>query len=270
MSYSLLFADDFTRPDSAIVGNGWTEDNAAVFEVLSNTCKATGNVAGYAANIMRSPISSNFTDGKVVVDFTWTTGAVPQIYARLAAAAANGYLVYHTTGNLRLARITSGTLTTLDNVNVTLVAGTNYRLTLEINGNNKIAVLRDIDTATDLFTLTDSADTTYTVSGYTGLSIHDAGTVTYDNFESFELLPSTITSEIIKNYSGTVRASESGWIANIYDIATGVLVVRKTGLTTDSNGVITFSDSALSGSTSYRVDLDDGAGNFGSKEYITT
>lgn len=269
MAYNSLFADAFTRADSATVGNGWVEDNAAVFEILSNACKATGNAAGFAANIMRAPASANFVDGKAVVEFTHTAGAVPQLYLRLAAAAASGYLVYWNT-TLRLSKITTGTLVDLDTQTYALAVGTNYRLTFEIQGNNKTVVLHDMDAVSDVVTLTDSADSTYTSSGYTALSIHDSGTATYDNFESFELLPATITSDAIKNYSGTIRASETGWIANVYNTTTGALVVRKTGLSTDASGIITFNDAAMATGTSYRVDFDDGAGNFGSKEYTAT
>lgn len=68
----------------------------------------------------------------------------------------------------------------------------------------------------------------------------------------------SITTEPLKNNTGTVLASTGAIIANVYNISTGALVVRKTGLTSDASGVVTFSDAALSGGTTYIVQLTIG------------
>lgn len=62
-----------------------------------------------------------------------------------------------------------------------------------------------------------------------------------------------IVTEPLKNNTGTVLASTGSIIANVYNLSTGALVVRKTGLTSDANGVIQFTDASLSASTTYLV-----------------
>jgi hypothetical protein len=67
-----------------------------------------------------------------------------------------------------------------------------------------------------------------------------------------------------------VQASQSGWIANVYNKTTGALVLRVTGLSTDAFGQLTFTDVALTAGTTYRVDLDNGLTLYGNKEYAAT
>ena len=64
--------------------------------------------------------------------------------------------------------------------------------------------------------------------------------------------PST-TTDPIKNNTGQLLADETGVIADVYDTTNGALVVRKTGLTSDVSGVVTFSDALMSAATEYRV-----------------
>lgn len=61
----------------------------------------------------------------------------------------------------------------------------------------------------------------------------------------------TITTPPIKNNTGTVRASLSGWTVNVYDATTGALVVQKTGLSTDASGVLTITDELIVPTTTY-------------------
>ena len=62
-----------------------------------------------------------------------------------------------------------------------------------------------------------------------------------------------ITTEPIKNNTGQLLFSETGVIADVYDTTDGTLVVRKTGLTSDVSGIVTFSDALMSAATQYRV-----------------
>lgn len=65
----------------------------------------------------------------------------------------------------------------------------------------------------------------------------------------------TITTEALKNNTGTLLASQSGIEACVYSLTDGSLVVRKTGLTSDASGIVSFSDAALSAGTTYRVTI---------------
>lgn len=61
----------------------------------------------------------------------------------------------------------------------------------------------------------------------------------------------TITTPALKNNTGTILASLSGWTVNVYNASTGALVVQKTGLTTSAGGVLTVSDAAITTGTTY-------------------
>lgn len=61
----------------------------------------------------------------------------------------------------------------------------------------------------------------------------------------------TLTTLPMKNNTGTLLASETGIVLNIYDQATGALVVQKTGVTTDSSGIATVTDALIVGGTTY-------------------
>lgn len=63
----------------------------------------------------------------------------------------------------------------------------------------------------------------------------------------------TITTEELANNSGTILSSQSGIEANVYSISDGSHILRKTGLTSDGSGVVTFTDAALIPGTTYRV-----------------
>jgi len=267
----MSFTDDFTRADSAAVGNGWTEGVSGSGEILTNALKVTGNTP-FEDNICYAPAGGDFQDGTVQVDFTFVNmGAGPQIYARFNAGTESGYLLFLSgTGTaLTLTKLDAGVVngTFLDTTAVTVAEGTNYRLTLTLNGNTKTGVLRNLDTATDLATVTESADATYTASGSTAVGAATAGSVTYDNFSSVPASSGTITTSPIKNYSGVLQASQSGWIANIYNPTTGALVVRLTAQSTDASGILTLTDPLIVASTTYRVDIDNGLGLFGNAEY---
>lgn len=61
----------------------------------------------------------------------------------------------------------------------------------------------------------------------------------------------TIVTPPLKNNTGSLLASLSGWTVNVYDVSTGAFVLHKTGLSTDASGVLTISDAALSAATTY-------------------
>lgn len=78
----------------------------------------------------------------------------------------------------------------------------------------------------------------------------------FDNANAFYTATVTrtyprITTPPMGNLATALYANRSGTIVNVYDVSTGVLVLRKTGLTSDSSGVVTFTDSSLSFSTGY-------------------
>lgn len=70
------------------------------------------------------------------------------------------------------------------------------------------------------------------------------------------LAPGVLTAPTLKNNTGTILASVSGIVANVYNPSTGALVVRKTGLSSNGSGVVTISDVLLVPGTTYAYELD--------------
>ena len=77
------------------------------------------------------------------------------------------------------------------------------------------------------------------------------------------LAPGVLTTPVLKNNTGTILASVSGIVANVYNSTTGALVVRKTGLTSNGSGIVTISDVLLAAGTTYAYELDLSASSQG-------
>lgn len=78
----------------------------------------------------------------------------------------------------------------------------------------------------------------------TGTSSLVGGVATATNY-------GTLTTKPLKNNTGTVLASETGIVMNIYHPTTGVLIVQKTGVTTDAGGIAVVTDPLIAASTTY-------------------
>lgn len=66
-------------------------------------------------------------------------------------------------------------------------------------------------------------------------------------------LAGTLTTAPLKNNAGALLANETGATAFVHNVATGALVVMKTGQTTNASGVMTINDAAIVPGTLYRV-----------------
>lgn len=64
-----------------------------------------------------------------------------------------------------------------------------------------------------------------------------------------------LTTPVLKNNAGTVLASESSVIVNVYDASTAVLIVQKTGQVSDGSGVITISSPLIFPGTVYSYEV---------------
>jgi hypothetical protein len=65
--------------------------------------------------------------------------------------------------------------------------------------------------------------------------------------------PVALTTEPLKNNTGTLLANETGATLHIYEVATGDKVATKTGQTTNASGIMTAIDGGLVSGTEYRV-----------------
>lgn len=74
--------------------------------------------------------------------------------------------------------------------------------------------------------------------------------------------PGTITTpEPLSNNTRTIYASTGSIEANVYSLTDGSHVLRKTGLTSDASGYLSFSDASLVAGTTYRVVYTIGSGD---------
>ena len=65
----------------------------------------------------------------------------------------------------------------------------------------------------------------------------------------------TIIVGPLKNNTGTVWASQTGIIVNVYNSTTGAFVVQKTGVATDVSGFLSINDGALAVGTTYAYEV---------------
>lgn len=120
-------------------------------------------------------------------------------------------------------------------------------------------------------TITVGFDGTTIADGQNGfVFVVDDGAIASSGFQFARSgSPAFITLPALKNNAGSVLASQSSIIANVYLAATGELIKRRTGLSTDAQGVIApFSDSAFVEGASYFVVLEMATGARGLSEEI--
>jgi len=103
-------------------------------------------------------------------------------------------------------------------------------------------------TPTATFTYTPGSVGAKTISISDTGSLTDATPLTY----TATLTAGTLTSSPLKNNTGTVLAAVA-FEAYVSNPTSGALVVKKTGLTSNGSGVVSFSDGAVVAATSYRV-----------------
>jgi len=60
---------------------------------------------------------------------------------------------------------------------------------------------------------------------------------------------------VLKNNTGTILSGETGVVCNVYNVSTGALVLRKTGLSSDGNGLVSVTDITLVAGTSYSYEI---------------
>lgn len=80
----------------------------------------------------------------------------------------------------------------------------------------------------------------------------------------------TITTRIIKNNTGFARVNLANCAINIYNTTTGALVLRLTGLTSNSAGRLVVTNAAIVVGTSYAYEIDLTAAGMGRRLPLAT
>lgn len=101
--------------------------------------------------------------------------------------------------------------------------------------------------------LTESTTYNYAIYAYNAV---DDGTAATGSFttDAAPVVDAVFTSEPLKDNTGTLLASEALDYVAIYDSATGDLVLRVTGLSTNASGVFSVQSSLLTSGVTYKAD----------------
>lgn len=95
-----------------------------------------------------------------------------------------------------------------------------------------------------------TVSTAGSVTGSSAITLGAVGSSAIGTVTAF----ATFTSEPLKTNNGTLQASLAlDWV-RLYNVTTGALVVTKTGISTNSSGVFTVTDAALTVGQTYKAD----------------
>jgi hypothetical protein len=101
-----------------------------------------------------------------------------------------------------------------------------------------------------------SAVSTATAALTTSITLAASASGTSTATATLGVAGGTLTTRVLKNNTGTPLVNVSGMTLNIYNPTTGVLVLRKTGLTTNGAGRVVLTDPALIAGTLYAYEPD--------------
>lgn len=203
------FFDDFDRPDSAVIGNGWIEKNTAAFSIVQGrVVKAATGVLSYRDNIVYRPPSEDVRDVEASIEiFTANPPEYPQIFVRAQrntieiADTYDGYIVYvendPTVAILGRQRGSVFVVTLAElTIDPPLVPGARQRIRLAARGTSPVKVdawIERFEGGTWLVSAEAHVDDTSSDrvqgAGAVGFSANEDPQPIYDNFAWRELPP---------------------------------------------------------------------------------
>lgn len=223
---------DYQGSADAALASGYSFDSSGWDFTLSTNPGTT--ILGWGLAI--GPASTGTTISGTKADINVTTFAASVSTNTNISGSTAGIDVTALAGTVDAGNINvSGTLAAID---VSTFAGS---VKTDINVAGSTA---DVDVAAFAGVVTVGND--ITVSGTTA-------SIDISTFSGVVSAPGSITTEALKNNTGTVLSSTGSIEVNVYSLTDGSLVVRKTGLTSDGSGIVTFSDASLVAGTTYRL-----------------
>ncbi len=204
------FSDDFDRPDSGTIGNGWIAKSPA-FEIASGRVRRVNESAlDFRDLVLYRPPSEAYLDLQASVEVVLSnvgadSGSWEQLHVRVQPSTISvpntldAYIMFAQNGGttaieiartrLQQAYVVLGTL----QLTAAMVVGTTYRFTLHVSGTNPVAIvgsverhdatswtligsttIQDVDTA--------NAIVTPGVAGVSASIVDPTGAYSYDNF----------------------------------------------------------------------------------------
>ncbi len=147
------FFDDFERPDSDDVGNGWIEKSPESFALIDGGIRRVDTTSGYPDNLVYRP-QDEWLDAEVTLELTWLNiegdlGS-PQCGLRIQAkdidtpGSVTGYLlfIHGTTGNLTITRQIAGSFSAdyVQPMTAPVEEGPLYRLRFDVSGSDPVVL----------------------------------------------------------------------------------------------------------------------------------
>lgn len=200
----ISFVDDFERPDSPTLDNGWWEQSTA-FELIDGQVHNLGLPVDFEEHLALRPESTQPLDSEQTIEFTITSSdfssASPQLHARVQneddIPTSRSYICFANGDAVCVSRHTGGSLENNTCDSTPIPFSTNrYRLTMLTSGQDTVTVdclLEIFDEPNMGFVehahqiVPDSAAQRIEVAGRVGFSAHnDPGTFVYDNYNLLE------------------------------------------------------------------------------------
>lgn len=197
-----MWTDDFDRPDSLSLGNGWVERSPGTFALVQGRVTFAGLPMAFQDSVFYRPFDEVLLELDLSIEFTHVGPfdfSTPQLHARIQEdslgpmkESLNAYIVYLSQPDeLRLSRIEGDTfaLTGTEPIDPPLAAGNTYRLSLRVAGTDPVELIGRVEgleggvwNPIQTVLLTDSDETRIIEPGSFGASGSNTVTFDYDNF----------------------------------------------------------------------------------------
>ena len=145
------FQDDFERPDSDEVGNGWVEKTPDAFVLVDGGLRHTAGMTSYPDNLVYRP-DEEWLDAEAVLSLTWDMvepWGFPQFTLRAqlddvaTPGSITGYLLFvEDEGVLMITRQIAGKFTFEEIVELAapIVVGVPYRMRMRVSGTDPVQI----------------------------------------------------------------------------------------------------------------------------------
>lgn len=201
------FFDDFTRPNSNALGNGWFEKSPSCMELLQSSVVVDNATSAYQNCVAIRPQGEDVADVEVTADVTMPSSPLPSFgYPMLAArvdrdvTAVSGqiraYLLYFpdSTTTLEITREEGASFTIIGNMNLTepVEPSKTYRMMFRVTGSDPVSIQASLTRVSDQVVLgtiatTDLSATRITGAGSVGFGASEITGVIFDRFTRRDL-----------------------------------------------------------------------------------
>ncbi len=197
-----MWTDDFERPDSPDLGNGWVERSPGTFALAQGRVVFEGQPMAYQDSVFYRPFDEALLDLEVSIEFTHVGPfdfSTPQLHTRIQEdslvpdeQSINAYIVYLSQPDrIDISRVEGDTFARNESepIDPPLPKGVTYRLSLRVTGTDPVELVGRVEnlvggvwTPIQTVTLTDEDPTRIVQAGSFGASGSNNVTFEYDNF----------------------------------------------------------------------------------------